>query len=171
VKRAGGMAYMIELLPSNCEALSSKPSTVKKKKKRTKETNAQEACCEKPTISCIKRSGHISRMRPRSNVKRSHLVAGKRVVLGKFPQGKNLSPPHGEIQTAINSILEATKMVALHTDRLLGLSRLFFMPKIKTHFFSFSSEVCLLLKSFRAFGMGLDQFKPVLSPGAPQFSK
>jgi hypothetical protein len=33
-KRAGGVAHVVECLPSNPEALSSKPSTVKKKKKK-----------------------------------------------------------------------------------------------------------------------------------------
>jgi hypothetical protein len=32
-KRAGGMAQVVELLPSKCEALSSNPSTTEKKKK------------------------------------------------------------------------------------------------------------------------------------------
>jgi hypothetical protein len=32
-KRAGGVAQVVELLPSKCEALSSNPNTAKKKKK------------------------------------------------------------------------------------------------------------------------------------------
>jgi hypothetical protein len=33
-KRAGNMAQMVELLPSKCEAQSSKPNTTKKERKR-----------------------------------------------------------------------------------------------------------------------------------------
>lgn len=59
-----------------------------------------------------------------------------------------LSPPLGEIQTAMNSLLEATKMVAVNTDKLLNLSRLFFVPKKKKIIFPPPPQFCLLLKGF-----------------------
>jgi hypothetical protein len=60
VKRAGGMAYMIELLPSNCEALSSKPSTVKKKKKKERKKQMHKRLVVKSLLSLVSRDQGIS---------------------------------------------------------------------------------------------------------------
>lgn len=56
-----------------------------------------------------------------------------------------LSPLPSKIQTAMNSLLKATKTVVVNTDKLWGLSRLFFMPK-KKNLFPFSPTNLFITK-------------------------
>lgn len=60
-----------------------------------------------------------------------------------------LSPLLGETQTAMNSLLEATKMVAVNTDKLLGLSRLFLVTKKKNHLPSSPTTLFITKKLWR----------------------
>jgi hypothetical protein len=41
---AGGVIQVVEHLPSKCEALSSNPSTKKKRKERKKDPGASDSC-------------------------------------------------------------------------------------------------------------------------------
>jgi hypothetical protein len=49
-KRAGGVAQVVDHLPSKCEALSSNPSTEFKKKKRERKTDGKVSIIG---VSCV----------------------------------------------------------------------------------------------------------------------